>query len=393
MNWSEVSHRVGAGEDAHTEFKRGIDGRLVRRALAAFANTDGGLLVLGVDDDGTICGVWDNPETVAERLTAWLQSGLSSPIQARIGRHESPEGWIHWIFVPRQRGFEPLRVDGRVWVRRGRATVEPSASELQELYNVFGYIVTEERAIEAARFDAIEPSAFRAYLEHYGIDLDDDLQPDLTRDVLNRGGLTRIGDALHATVYGVMAFGRDSQAYPQTANFWVECVAYAGRDRADDVLQVAEARGRLDEQVRRALGWMRSTGRGERYDGATRHDRPRVPERALREALVNAVVHRDYSIIGSKILLEVFDDRVVVTSPGALPNHLSTDAVRAGGYPRSRNESMANFMLTMRLMERRGRGWPVMRRAMREHNGTEPRLEEERDSRFVRVTLLTPEAP
>ena len=190
---------------------------------------------------------------------------------------------------------------------------------------------------------------------------------------------------MHPTLYGVLAFGKVPQSYPQTHNFRVECVAYEGDDRASDVLQVAEAAGRLDEQVRRAIGWFASLGRFESYRGLVREDRPLLPQPALRESLVNAVVHRDYAITGSKVLLEVFARHVDVTSPGGLPNHMSAESVRAGGHPRSRNELMANFMLGLGFMEQRGRGWPVMRRAMREFNGTEPEIMQGDASKFVRL--------
>ena len=118
-----------------------------------------------------------------------------------------------------------------------------------------------------------------------------------------------------------------------------------------------------------------------------REDIPLLPAAAIREALVNAVTHRDYAIMGSKAQLEVFSNRVAVTSPGALPNHLSIDAVRRGGRTRSRNEQMANFMLARGFMEKRGRGYLLMRQAMREFNGTEPELAEDQTSRFVTVTF------
>ena len=82
---------------------------------------------------------------------------------------------------------------------------------------------------------------------------------------------------------------------------------------------------------------------------------------------------------------EAFNDRIDITSPGTLPNHMAVESVRAGSRLRSRNESMAHAMVVARLMERRGRGWPVMRRAMREFNGTEPELVNEERGRFVRV--------
>ena len=375
MEWLDILVYLEAGEGQGTEFKRGLgDLSAVGKAICAFANTRGGVIILGVEDSKGIVGVREDAESVQERLTAFLQTGCSSPVSARVERHEDPNGWVHWIEVPRQRGFEPLRYDGRVWVRRGRSSVEPSPTELQELYNAFGYILTEERSIEAATPEQIDLQGFRKYLQAIGLDTLGEPQPDDVDDLRNRGVITELGGALHPTLYGVLAFGKEPQRYPQTHNFRIECVAYGGNDRASRVLQVAEGLGALDEQVRRAVGWFEGLGRFESYRGLLREDRPLLPQAAIREALVNAVVHRDYAITGSKVLLEVFAQQVDVSSPGALPNHMSSESVRAGGHPRSRNELMANYMVAKGLMEQRGRGWPVMRRAMREFNGTEPDL-------------------
>ena len=187
-----------------------------------------------------------------------------------------------------------------------------------------------------------------------------------------------------------MSFGKDPQRYPQTRNFRIECVAYAGHDRASEVLQVAEAAGRLDDQVDRSIGWFRGLGRFESYRKLIREDRYLLPRAAIREALVNAVTHRDYAITGSKVLLEVFDGRVDVTSPGALPNHMTVERVMAGANPRSRNDSMAYFMAAMGYMEQRGRGWLIMRREMRAFNETEPTLIQDKVNKFVRVTFNLP---
>ncbi len=256
---------------------------------------------------------------------------------------------------------------------------------IQELYNAFGYIFTEERTIQAATAAHVDLQVFRDYLQQIGLDIETEPQPDHKDDLQNRGVVAELGGVLHPTLYGVLAFGRQPQSYPQTQNFRVECVAYEGSDRASTVLQVADATGRLDEQVRRTVGWFSSLGRFESYRELVRVDRPLLPRTALREALVNAVVHRDYAIIGSKVLLEVFARDVDVTSPGGLPNHMSVDSVKAGGHPRSRNELMANYMLSLGFMEQRGRGWPVMQRSMREFNGTEPSITQGDSGSFVRV--------
>ena len=386
MEWTDVLERIEDAESGQTEFKSELGNlRAIGRAICAFANTEGGVVILGVTDAQQIVGVKEDAKGVQERLTSFLQTGCSSPVTARAGRHEDPNGWVHWIEVPRQRGFEPLRYDGRVWVRRERSSVEPSPVELQGLYNAFGYILTEERPIQAATPAHIDLQGFRAYLQELGLDTEDEPQPNDEDDLRNRGVVTELGGVFHPTLYGVLAFGKEPQRYPQTRNFRVECVAYEGDDRASDVLQVADTAGRLDEQVRRAVGWFSGLGRFESYRGLIREDRPLLPQPALREALVNSVVHRDYAVTGSKVLLECFATHVDVTSPGGLPNHMRVESVRAGGHPRSRNESMANYMLVMGFMEQRGRGWPVMRRAMREFNGTDPEIIQDEPGTYVRV--------
>ena len=317
MEWLDVLQRIEAGEDWRTEFERGLgDLSEIGKAICAFGNGDGGLIILGVDDAGAIVGVKEDEERVQERLTSFLQSGCSVPVSARSGRHEDPNGWVHWIDVPRQpRGFEPLHHDGRFWIRRGRASVPPSPTERQELFNDFGFVLTEEQVIRAATIDDIDHHAFRTYMRAQGLNTD------------------------------------------------------------------------LEDQVNRSIGWCRSLGRREIYRGIVREDVPLIPESALREALVNAVIHREYAITGSSVLFEVFVDRIDVTSPGTLPNHMEVESVRAGSRPRSRNESMAHAMVVAKLMERRGRGWPLMRRTMRDFNGTEPDILNEERGKFVRVTF------
>jgi len=194
VEWLDVLHRIEAGEGRHTEFKRGLgDLSAVGKAMCAFANTEGGVIVLGVTDAREIVGVKESAEKVEERLTAFLHTGCSSPVSARTGRHEDPHGRVHWVEVPRQRGFEPLRYDGRVWIRRERSSAEPSPTELQELYNTFGYILTEERAIQDATPEHIDAEAFRAYLQRLGFDTDEDPQPNPEDDLRNRSVLDDTG--------------------------------------------------------------------------------------------------------------------------------------------------------------------------------------------------------
>ncbi len=389
MDWLDVLQRIQTGEDAQTELGRfrSFNDKDWQEAVCAFANTEGGLVVLGVTDDRSIDGVPMDPEVVQERLSNALHNTFNAPIQARLGCHQDPNGWVHWIEVARVRGPEPLRHKGRVLVRGNRGNREPSVTELQELYNTFGLVFTEERVIPGTDADAIDAAAFRAYMRRRGVDLDGERLP-LEVDLFNWEILDRdFNGDLRATLFGLLCFGKTPQQYAPTRNLWVDLVAYAGTDRGDHVLLAGEGRGRLDEQVAHAEAWLKALGRHERYAGMQRADQWPVPLPAFRECVVNAVAHRDYAILGSRVLVEVFDDRLVVTSPGALPNHKRPESVLAGGTPRSRNEAIANFLFDLGLMEQRGSGYPRMTRAMRQFNGTIPHLEQGRDERWVRVTL------
>lgn len=390
MEWIDVLQRIQAGENERTELGRfrSFSEKDWQAAVCAFANTEGGLVVLGIAKDGSIDGVPMDSEEVQERLTNALQNALSAPVQGRLGRHPDPNGWVHWIEVARMRGSEPLRYRGTVLVRRGRSSVEPGSSELQELYNTFGLVFTEERVIPGTGPSDIDPEVFRRYMLRKGVDINADPVLPFETDLLNREVVDRDMDGeLRLTLFGLLCFGRDPQGHAPTRNLWMDLVAYAGRNRGDAVLVSGEAKGRLDEQVARGEAWLRSLGRHERYDGMQRADEWPVPLRAFRECIVNAVAHRDYTILGSKVLVEVFDDRIVVTSPGALPNHKRPESVLAGGTPRSRNEAMANYLYDLGLMEQRGSGYPRIFRDMAAFNGTAPVLENERDERWVRVTL------
>ena len=388
MEWADIMRRIDAGEDERTEFKREL-GNLsaVGRAMCAFANGDGGVIILGVDDSGATTGIDEDPSLVQERLTSFLQTGCSGPVSARCGRYQEESGWVHWIDVPRVRDFEPLHYDKRYYVRLARSSVEAAPREREKLFNAFGFVLTEQQMITAASIDDIDVHAFRSFQAEQGLVLDEEPQPPFDRDLRNARVLHERDGMQHPTLYGLMVFGKAPQTHPQTGSFWIQCAAYEGEDRASPVILAGDAKGRLDEQVNRALGWMASLGRTETYAGIFREDGPLIPDNVLREALVNAVVHRDYAIVGANVLFEVFRDRVVITSPATLPNHMAVEEILYGSLPRSRNEWMANAMVVRSLMERRGLGWPMMRREMRKFNRTEPELVHDRDGKYVRVTF------
>ena len=394
LSFVSVQDRIASGEDEYTEFKRKIGRDLsgVGKTLCAFANGPGGLLVIGLDDAGDVIDGVEDSDRIQERLTSFLESGCNQPISAELGRSDLDCGWIHWVNVQRhQRKTEPFRYKGEYWIRRGRSSVASSPSERQELFNAFGFVMTEEQVITSATTDAIDLESFLSFMRSQGLRPDEEPILPTEVDMCNSRVCAEIDGVLRPTLFGLMVFGKAPQLHPYTTSFFIQCAAYAGLDQAAAELSVAEGRGRLDEQVDRALDWFRSLGHRVTYEGILRTDIPLIPQDVLREALVNAVIHRDYAIIGGRVHLDVFLDRITVTSQGSLPNHMTVAQACGGGTPRSRNEMMANAMVVRRRMERRGRGWPMMCRRMREFNGTEPTMVNIKEGGFVRVTFdLTP---
>lgn len=385
MEWHDILQRIESGESEVTEFKQMFTSDTAGKAICAFANSKGGVLIIGVTDNGEIVGVQD--PKISEQITNLLISGCSAPIDGALSFHNDPKGLVYWVEVPKLRSGEPCLHHGKAYVRRGRSSVVPSSRQLQELYNRFGFVMTEEQVMSSATVSDIDINCFHVFLKDQGLEYSEEPQIKIQDDLRNRGVLEGGNGQLHPTLYGLLAFGKHPQSHRQTGNFHVCCVVYAGTDQAAETLTVSEASGRLDEQVKHALDWLVSLGRFEKYEGVIRRDLPLVPQKVIREALVNAVIHRDYVITGSKVMLEVFSDRIVVTSPGTLPNHITVARAKAGGNPRSRNESMAMFMLEKQFMEKRGRGWLIMSKLMREFNGTCPEMEHDEQSQFVRVIL------
>lgn len=190
-----------------------------------------------------------------------LHSGCGKPVTAQCGRHDTGSGWGHWLDVHRhQRGYEPFAYDGRFWIRRGRATVTPSPSELQELMNAFGFVLTEQQGVSSATVDDIDFGAVRTFMQAQGLKTDLAPQPTREADLCNASIVEELDGVLRLTLYGLMMFGRDPQAFPQTGSQFVQCAAYAGADQASDVLSAGEGKGRLEDQVHRAMGWFPQPG-------------------------------------------------------------------------------------------------------------------------------------
>lgn len=391
MDAVTLQQLIAAGESDAVEFKEHFAGKWkelktkIAIAICAMANTDGGHVLVGVSDQREITGVNEEQNLFAEKLKDILHTGFNFPITAKLGKVELEGKWVHWIGMQKYRGPEPVTCQKHIYVRRGASSVEPSPHERQELYNLFGFFLTEDQIIPSSSLADINPEKFKNYLSRFGIDVIDEPQPSFEQDLLNREVLSKQFNEITSTLYGLLCFGYAPQKFLPFAA--VELSIYNGLTRADDILFTRTCGGTVQEQIESAVAAVRELYRFENFDELVRRDEFLLPLGALREIIANAVIHRDYNISGSKILLDIFHDRVEVTSPGELPNSLTPAKVLSGGIIRSRNEKMVNYLSAMGLAGSRGRGIPYARKLMRDYNGTTLEIENDREFHFVRARL------
>ena len=205
---------------------------------------------------------------------------------------------------------------------------------------------------------------------------------------------TEQSDHPAATIAGLLLFGVmparhlpyatiDASAYPEAEKTYE---TIDNERLAGPLVPLGPASGRIDPGlVERAIAFVSRTTphRVEILPSGERVDRSALPLEAVREVVVNAVVHRDYLLAASDIEFAVYPDRLEVISPGRLPNGVTTEGMRLG-VRAARNQLLKDTLRDYGFLEHRGLGIPrIVIRSMREHNGTEPDLVELPDERFL----------
>ena len=208
----------------------------------------------------------------------------------------------------------------------------------------------------------------------------------------DENGITR------ATVAGVLLCCRSPEEWLPNACITATC--YRGNDRASGQIDTQTITGPLNRQITEAVAFAVRNMRVGAYKAPARTDLPQYSEAALFEAIVNAVVHRDYSIRGSRIRLSMFADRFEINSPGGLPNNLTIDSMDV--RQSTRNEALASIFGRIPVgeirgssnrqffMERRGDGVPIILRETEALSGRIPEYQLIDDSDLV---LTIPAAP
>ncbi len=405
---SELRDLLRNDEDSTLEYKRDdIQNYDLAKELVAFLNLEGGTVLLGVEDDGSISG------TTRERLEEWVSElcrvKIEPPIVPSLSwvRQAEPRRDVLAVRVTLGPNKPYARVhNGRktYFIRVGSTSREASREELERMFQASGVLNFGIKPVPGASLEALDMRRLQDYFTRIlgGEAPGEEDDVEWERLLENVDLLTESAGQRVATIDGMLLFGRRPRRFlPQSG---IRAICYVGTDRdyssrEDEDLRGAmvalgTAEGDIAEPglIEQALNFVRrNTAPMSHLEGGHRIDRWEYPDEVLREVLVNALVHRDYSITGADVLLEIFSDRIEVASPGRLPNTVTLSGMRSG-LRYARNQTLVNVMRDYGYVE--GRGMGVRNKiipGMRAHNNTEPDLIAE-EPRFI-VRLFKGVAP
>ncbi len=360
MTPDDVRERMLRGEDPHTECKAALgSNEELAKDLVCFANSDGGLIILGVQDDRTVIGVGD-PDPLLLRIDDVAFNRCSPPITV-VPETLLLEGKTVVVLNVAKGDQRPYATaSGRYYVRSGARCRAASREELLRLFQASTALYYDEQPLPRLDLGDLDLGSVTRHLADTGLE---DVE-DLPRVLRN----WRLYDGSHPTVGGVVLFGRAPQEALESSK--VVAGAFRGDDIGDDLLDRKDLRGDLFEVISQAqtfLGLHLRTG--HEINGFEPERRPEIPPAALREAVVNALVHRDYSIPGP-VRIFVLADRVEIRSPGRPPNTVDAEAMRAGIHV-TRNPHIYSRVADAELATRAGTGIRRIARLLREHGGGE----------------------
>jgi ATP-dependent DNA helicase RecG len=253
---------------------------------------------------------------------------------------------------------------GQYYVRGGARCRRASREELLRLFQAVRSLYYDENPVRRASLGDLDRDAVEKYLEQTGLG---ELRGDVERVLRN----WRLCDDQHPTVAGLLLFGHDPQTHLPHAQ--INAARFPGTDDSEEPLDRKDLKGQLldvIDQARRFLALHLATP--HKIEGFKPEPRPELPEEVLREAIVNAVAHRDYSVDGP-IRLFVFRYRVEVRTPGRAPNTVDEEAMRAGVHV-VRNPHIYARLSDAGMVTRAGTGVRRIVRLVRQTTGQEVTL-------------------
>ena len=320
--------------------------------LIAFANSDGGTVLMGIDEEGRLNEslMFEEVDDVLRLALARCRPGVRT--EWRHGQVE--EGEAVALYVPRSTDLHSLE-DGRVLIRTGAQNRPLGGSEIRQLAVTKSTGEYETRAVPGASPADLDPQMVAEYRAKRAERLRRPLEADDSSLLQRAGALAEDGTP---TVCGLLLFGREPQSLLPQSGLIV--VRFAGTEpRGPGGLpgysRREEITGPLPKLIEAAWQVVWEEMRvAAVVTGLVREEKGEYPSFAVREALVNAVCHRDYQLTGRRIEIRMFDDRLEVISPGGLPGYITVDNIVEEHF--SRNPRLVNGLFQWGFIEELGLG-------------------------------------
>ncbi len=388
MSYSDedIVRQLQLGEDSHWEFKEiafaGSVPKSPRRddladEIAAFANANGGVLLCSVTDEGKVRGMSREQIVALDSFLVEVSSDSIRPaVRIRTYHKQLPDD-KRLLLVDVPEGDSQHDSPGGSYVRVGGSKRRMTSDERLRLAQRRGqarFRSFDEQTVPDTGFKTLDESLWKPLLSAEGAADPEAALVKLALLASDEAGVSR------ATVAGVLLCTRNPEQW--LSNACITATRYRGKDRASGQIDAQEITGPLNRQIADAVAFgVRNMHVAARKEPG-RVDLPQYSDKALFEALVNAVAHRDYSMRGSKIRLSMFEDRLEIQSPGSLPNNLTVESMAT--RQATRNEALTSVLGRMPVggvrgsedrqyfMERRGDGVLIIRRETRELCGKLP---------------------
>ena len=369
----ELRQRLRLGEDSGWEFKQiefsGDRPTSPRREdltdeMAAFANATGGRLLCGVSDEGRIQGMSPEQMAALDQLLVEVSTDTVEP-PLRIDVHHREIDGRAFVLVDVSRGDAVHERAGRAYIRVGATKRRLGGDErlrLAQRRAQSRYLWFDRQIVPQSGFETLNERLWEPLLSAAGAADPHRALKNLRLLASDEAGVDR------ATVAGVLLCTDSPQEWLPQATIVATC--YRGRDRASGQLDAKEIVGPLPSQVADAVKFVVRNMRVAARKTPAREDAPQYSTAAVFEAVVNAIVHRDYSISSRRIRLSMFKDRLEIDSPGQLPNGMTIDGMDSSQA--TRNEVLASIFGRIPvdgvpgsrrrryMMERRGDGVSII---------------------------------
>lgn len=402
MTKHELHEMIRNGENSLVEFKNeAIEAHRVARELVGFLNSFGGTLLLGVEDDGTISGV-TRPD-IGEWVTNLCRDKVRPELIPRI---ETVRDLVSEKTVVAVRVEPGYAVHCRwhnnsrdYFIRVNNQTREPSTEELERLFQRRGHLRAELRPINSATIRCFDLNRIEDYFQRVRGQITP-RQDDTEGWVHLLKNTELMAEGQHGdvgTMAGVALFARQPERFlPQSG---MDAVAYLGTEKDYEAKERLMIRGPMtglttdgngSGLVESAMTFARRhllSGESLK-DSIRRESHYYLPLEAVREAIVNALVHRDYLLTATNIELSVYSDRMEIISPGRPVNGITPERMRVGCRA-ARNQLIKDTMRDYGYLEHMGMGIPrKMFAAMRAANLPEPEILVGEESTTVRLRWI-----